>query len=389
MALPITYNIRSLVARWKITMLAIFGIGCVVAVFMVLLAMVSGFRTVLRATGNPNNGVVAQRGSMSELTSWVNRDPASFITADDRIARNASGQPMASCEMVVITSLPRRSDGKAANVTVRGVTQNAFEVRNGIKIVQGRNFQPGLNEVIVGQKIHDRVTGIELGDKLRMQKRDWEVVGIFDAQGSSFESEIWADYNSAGQAFGRTAGCSSLTVRLRDVAAISKFDHDLQVNPNFQVALTPEIKYYEDQAGPVAGPLMAFAVFVAIVMGIGAVFGAMNTMYAIVAARTREVATLRALGFSRFSVLFAFVTESVFLSLVGGALGCALAMFANGYTAGTGQTASFSEIAFAFHITTGDIVAGMIFAGLMGLAGGLLPAFRAARMPISSALREA
>ena len=389
MALPITYNIRSLVARWKITMLAIFGIGCVVAVFMVLLAMVSGFRTVLRATGNPNNGVVAQRGSMSELTSWVNRDPASFITADDRIARNASGQPMASCEMVVITSLARRSDGKAANVTVRGVTQNAFEVRNGIKIVQGRNFQPGLNEVIVGQKIHDRVTGVELGDKLRMQKRDWEVVGIFDAQGSSFESEIWADYNSAGQAFGRTAGCSSLTVRLRDVAALSKFDHDLQVNPNFQVALTPEIKYYEDQAGPVAGPLMAFAVFVAIVMGIGAVFGAMNTMYAIVAARTREVATLRALGFSRFSVLFAFVTESVFLSLVGGALGCALAMFANGYTAGTGQTASFSEIAFAFHITGGDIVAGMIFAGLMGLAGGLLPAFRAARMPISSALREA
>jgi putative ABC transport system permease protein len=389
MALPISYNIRSLVARWKITLLAIFGIGCVVAVFMVLLAMVSGFRTVLRATGNARNGVVAQRGSMSELTSWINRDPANFIMADDRVARGSSGQPMASCEMVVITSLPRRVTGQPANVTVRGVSQNAFEVRNGIKIVQGRNFQQGLNEVIVGQKIHDRVTGVELGDKLRMQKRDWEVVGIFDAQGSSFESEIWADYNSAGQAFGRSAGCSSLTVRLRDVAALSAFDHDLQLNPNFQVALTPEIKYYEDQAGPVAGPLMAFAVFVAIVMGIGAVFGAMNTMYAIVAARTREVATLRALGFSRFSVLFAFVTESVFLSLVGGALGCALALFANGYTAGTGQTASFSEIAFAFHITGGDIAAGMIFAGLMGLAGGLLPAFRAARLPISSALREA
>jgi len=389
MALPISYNIRSLIARWKITLLAIFGIGCVVAVFMVLLAMVSGFRTVLRATGNPRNGVVAQRGSMSELTSWINHDPANFITADDRIARNSSGQPMASCEMVVITNLSRRGDGKPANVTVRGVSPNAFEVRNGMHIVQGRNFQPGLYEVIVGQKIHDRVTGVEIGDKLHMQKRDWEVVGIFDAQGSSFESEIWADYNSAGQAFGRTAGCSSLTVRLRDVAALPAFDHDLQLNPNFQVALTPEIKYYEDQAGPVAGPLMAFAVFVAIVMGIGAVFGAMNTMYAIVAARTREVATLRALGFTRFSVLFAFVVESVFLSLVGGALGCALAMFANGYTAGTGQTASFSEIAFAFHITSGDIIAGMIFAGLMGLAGGLLPALRAARMPITSALREA
>ena len=389
MALPIGYNIRSLVARWKITLLAIFGIGCVVAVFMVLLAMVSGFRTVLRATGNPRNGVVAQRGSNSELTSWINQDPKNFITADDRIARNSSGQPMASCEMVVITSLPKRESGQPANVTVRGVSPAAFQVRNGMNIVKGRNFQPGLYEVIVGQKIHDRVSGIEIGDKLHMQKRDWEVVGIFDAQGSSFESEIWADYNVSGQAFGRSAGCSSLTVRMRDVAALPAFDHDLQLNPNFQVSLTPEIKYYEDQAGPVAGPLMAFAVFVAIVMGIGAVFGAMNTMYAIVAARTREVATLRALGFTRFSVLFAFVMESVFLSLVGGALGCALAMFANGYTAGTGQTASFSEIAFAFHITGGDIVAGMIFAGLMGLAGGLLPALRAARLPISSALREA
>jgi putative ABC transport system permease protein len=390
MALPISYNIRSLVARWKITLLAIFGIGCVVAVFMVLLAMVSGFRTVLRATGNPNNGVVAQRGSMSELTSWVQRDPASFITADDRIARNASGQPMASCEMVVITSLPRRTNGQPANVTVRGVGQNAFDIRNGIHIVKGRNFQPGLYEVIVGQKIHDRVTGVEVGDKLRMQKRDWEVVGLFEADGSSFESEIWADFNSAGQAFGRAnGGCSSLTVRLRDAAVLKGFDHDLQLNPNFQVALKPEIQYYEDQAGPVAAPLMAFAVFVAIVMGVGAVFGAMNTMYAIVAARTREVATLRALGFTRFSVLFAFVTESVFLSLIGGALGCALAMFANGYTAGTGQTASFSEIAFAFQITGVDIAAGLIFAGLMGLAGGLLPAFRAARLPISSALREA
>ena len=390
MALPISYNIRSLVARWKVTLLAIFGIGCVVAVFVVLLAMVSGFRTVLRATGNPRNGVVAQRGSMSELTSWIQRDPRNFITADDRVARSASGEPMASCEVVVITNLSRRTDGKPANVTVRGVSQNAFDIRNAVHIVKGRNFQPGLYEVIVGQKIHDRVTGVEIGDKLHMQKRDWEVVGLFDADGGSFESEIWADYNSAGQAFGRSGGgCSSLTVRMRDVATLSKFDHDLQLNPNFQVALKPEVQYYEDQAGPVAGPLLAFAVFVAIVMGIGAVFGAMNTMYAIVAARTREVATLRALGFSRFAVLFAFVIESVFLALIGGALGCALALFANGYTAGTGQTASFSEIAFAFRISGADIIAGMVFAGLMGLAGGLLPAFRAARLPISTALREA
>lgn len=188
MALPISYNIRSLVARWKVTLLAIFGIGCVVAVFMVLLAMVSGFRTVLRATGEPRNGVVAQRGSLSELTSWINRDPANFITADDRVARGASGEPMASCEVVVVTGLPKRDSGKPANVTVRGVSPRAFEIRKAVHIVKGRNFHPGLYEVIVGQKIHDRVSGVELGDKLRMQKRDWEVVGLFEADGSCLKA---------------------------------------------------------------------------------------------------------------------------------------------------------------------------------------------------------
>jgi putative ABC transport system permease protein len=389
MALPLSYNIRSLVARWKITLLAISGIACVVTVFLVLLAMVSGFRTVLRATGNPRNAIVTQRGSLSELTSWVNREPANFITADDRIARDSAGRPVVSCEVIVMTDLPKRDSGKPANITVRGISPQGLQVRNGVQIVQGRMLQPGLYEVVVGRKIHDRVAGVEVGDKLRMQKHDWEVVGLFDAQGSSFESEIWADYNTAAQAFNRTGGCSSITLRTRDAGNLAQFDKDLRANPNFQVELKPEIQYYEDQAGPVAGPLMAFAVFVALVMGIGAVFGAMNTMYAIVAARTREVATLRALGFSRFAVLFSFVTESVFLALIGGAIGCLLAIPANGYTAGTGQTASFSEIAFAFRITPANMVAGMIFAALMGLAGGLLPALRAARMTISAALREA
>ncbi len=389
MALPISYNVRSLLARWKVTMLAIGGIACVVAVFTVLLAMVSGFRTVLRATGQPQNAMVTQRGSNSELSSWIQRQNADFIQVDNRIARDEKGNPIASCEMVVITSLPRRNNGKPANVNVRGVDPSAFTVRNGVRMVQGRNFTPGLYEIIVGQRIQERVVGLDVGSRLRMNRHDWDVVGIFAADGGSFESEIWGDRNVLSGVFSRTAGCSSITARLRDVSQGPGFDKDLRANPGFQVELKPEIKYYSDQAGAVAGPLLAFAVFVAIVMGVGAVFGAMNTMYAIVAARTREVGTLRALGFSRRSILTAFVIESVFLALLGGGLGCLLSIPANGVTASTGLTASFSEIAFAFHITSADLMTGMIFAGLMGIVGGLMPAFRAARLPITSALREA
>ena len=389
MALPVSYNVRSLLVRWKTSLLAMFGIGLVVTVFIVLLAMVSGFRLVLRATGLPDNGIVTQRGSNSELTSWLTKDNADVISVDGRVAREKDGQPMASCEMVVITALPRQNNGQLANVTVRGVTPKAFDVRGGLNFVQGRNFTPGLDEIIVGKQIQQRVKGLDLGSKVRMQNRDWTVVGIFAADGNSFESEIWGDYNVMGPAFMRQGGCESLTVRLTSAAVISGFDKDLRANPQMQVKLDPERKYYEDQAGPVAGPLLALAGFVSIVMGIGAVFGAMNTMYAIVSARTREVGTLRALGFSRFSILSSFVLESVFLALVGGLLGCLLAIPANGFSTATGQTASFSEIAFAFRITSVDLLAGLVFALVMGIFGGLLPAFRAARLPITSALREA
>ena len=389
MALPISYNVRSLLARWKVTLLAIGGIACVVAVFTALLAMVSGFRLVLRATGQAQNGVITQRGSTSELTSWIQRQYAEPIQVDDRIARTAKGDPMASCEMVVITSIPRKLNGQPANVNVRGVTPIAFDVRNGVRIIQGRNFTPGLFEIIVGQRIQERVVGLDVGSKLRMNRHEWEVVGVFAADGGSFESEIWGDRDALSQVFNRTAGCSSITARLRDVSDAPRFDKDLRANPSFQVELKPEIQYYEDQAGAVALPLLAFAVFVAIVMGIGAVFGAMNTMYAIVASRTREIGTLRALGFSRISILTSFVIESVFLSLLGGGLGCLLAIPANGITASTGLTASFSEIAFAFRISPANLVTGLVFAALMGIFGGMLPAFRAARLPITSALREA
>ncbi len=388
MAIPISYNLRSLIARWRVTLLALGGIGLVVAVIVVLLAMISGFQTVLRSTGSPQNAMITQRGSLSELTSWFSTENANTIMVDDRFARGKDGQPLASCEIVVMTSLPKKNVNAPANITVRGVTPRAFAVRNGIKLAQGRMFRPGLSEVIVGERLPDRVQGVTVGSKIPMQRHDFEVVGIFSANGSSFESEIWGDLDVLAGTLRRRGGCESVTARMKDASLIGALDRDLRANPQMQVEAKPEIKYYEDQSGPVAGPLMALAGFVAIVMGIGAVIGAMNTMYAIVAARTREVGTLRALGFSRTAVLVSFVLESVFLALVGGALGCLIAIPANGFSTGTGQTASFSEIAFAFRITGTDVMVGMIFAAAMGFAGGLLPAFRAARMSITNALRS-
>lgn len=389
MALPIRYNIRNLRQRWKVTLLAIFGIALVVAAVVVIASMAAGFQAALRSTGTDQNAIVTQRGSMSELTSWIDIGNARTIMTDPRIAREPDGTPLASCEIVIIASKPKKTDNQPTNITLRGVTPEAFKVRNSVKLAEGRMFQPGLFEIIVGKRISDRVNGLNVGDILKVQRKEFKVVGLFTADGSSFESEMWGDYNAMAPAVGRNGGCESITVRLNNPASLAPFDKDLRADPQFQVKADSERQYYEDQAGGIAMALKILAGFVGFVMGIGAVFGAMNTMYAIVSQRTREIGTLRALGFSRFSILLSFVMESVLLALVGGVLGCLLAVPMNGFTAGTGQTQSFSELAFAFKITPGIVLTGMIFAALMGLIGGLLPAVRASQMPITKALREA
>jgi len=360
----------------------------VVAAFVTILSMARGFNIALSSTGSDNNAIVTQRGSMSELSSWMNVSAAQLVAVDPRVARGDDGKPLASCEVVVITARPDKATGYPTNVTFRGVSPVGFKVRNGIKIVEGRMFQPGLFEVIVGKKIADRLQGVEVGSIIPIQRKNWKVVGLFTADGSSFESEIWGDYDAMAPAIGRNGGCESLTVRLTSPAVLSAFDKDLRANPQFQLQADSEKTYYENLAGPTAGALMGLAAFVAIVMGIGAVFGAMNTMYAIVSQRTREIGTLRALGFSRFSILFSFVLESVLLAIVGGVLGCLVALPMNGFTAATGTNA-FSQLAFAFRVTPPLLITGLIFAVLMGIAGGLLPAVRASRLPITRALREA
>ena len=388
MALPLSYNVRNVRNRWQVTLLAISGIALVVAVFTVLMAMSEGFAMALRTTGRADNAMIVQRGSASELTSWIPLDQRQMIVVRDEVERGPDGQPLASPEDVVVTMKPKK-DGEPTNITVRGVSPRAFAVRGEIKIVEGRTFTPGLYEVIVGDKIAKRVQGLDIGAGVKLQKHEWKVVGTFTSKGGAFESEIWGDAEVMSVDFGRTGGSNAMSVRLKPGTDVATLDRWIRSNPQMQLQAVSERKYYDDQAGPLAKILRQLATFVAIIMGVGAVFGAMNTMYAIVAARTREIGTLRALGFSRRAILFSFVLESVTLALAGGAIGCLLAFPMNGYSTGTGQTQSFSEIAFAFRITTGIVVTGIVFAVVMGFIGGLLPALRAARLPITSALREA
>jgi putative ABC transport system permease protein len=385
MALPFSYNVKNLVVRWRVTTLAVGAIALVVAVLVVLMAMAQGFRIALQATGTVENAVLTQRGSTGELTSGISRDHANVVIVDSRVLRDADGRPLASPEVFVVASLPR-NDGVVTNVSLRGVTPRAFEVRHGVRIIRGRPFQRGLYELIIGRRAAERYAGVAVGSTVRLQRRDWTITGVFEANSGGFESEIWGDLDVVAAAFNRRGGYQSVTLRLADPATVGRFNDDLQKNPRMQVQLVQERKYYDDQSAQVSLPLMALAAFVAIVMGIGAIFGAMNTMYAIVAARTREIGTLRALGFSRGAILITFVTESTLLALAGGLLGCALAIPANGLTSAAGG-ANFAEVSFAFQITAPTVGTALILALFMGLAGGFLPAWRASRLPITEALR--
>jgi putative ABC transport system permease protein len=387
MALPLSYNIRNLRVRWTVTLLAALGIALVVAVFVVLMAMGAGFSLALRSTGSTENAIVVQRGATAELTSGFSRADANRVLVDSRVMRDSERRPMASPEIVVVGVLTRK-EGQDVNVTIRGVTPMAFKVRSVVKVVEGRAMQPGLFEIIVGRKLNQRMQRASIGDSIRMQKKDWKIVGVFEADGSGFESEIWGDAEVMAPAFNRSGGYQSLTVRLADPTTLTAFNEELKRDPAIRVEIKEERAFYEEQSSGIATVILVLASFVGLVMGVGAVFGAMNTMYAIVSARTREIGTLRALGFRRWSVMVSFVLEAVLLAMVGGVAGCLLALPANLLTTSTGG-ANFSEVAFAFHITNNALMVGLGFALVMGLIGGLLPAFRAARLPITSALREA
>jgi putative ABC transport system permease protein len=387
MALPFAYNVRSLLVRWKSTLLAMIGIAFVVAVLVALLSMASGFRSAFRPTGSAQNAILLQKGAQSEIGSSISKASADSLALDSRIARAADGKALVSPELVTVVALPKVSNGRLSNVTVRGITQRAFDVRDGIRIVQGRRMKPGVFELIVGKQIQSRFRGLDVGSRPSLMKREFEVVGVFDADGSAFESELWVDYDAMASAFNRAGTESSITVRLSNPSTLPELRQELDSNPRYQLQTTPELQFYEEQAGPLSKFLQSLAAFVSIVMGIGAVFAAMNTMDAVIASRTREIGTLRALGFSRTTILATFVLEGLILAVAGGILGCVLSLAMVAFKATT--TANLADVVFGFQVTLTDLAYGMLFAVAMGVVGSFLPAVRASRVPIIDSLREA
>ncbi|MCU0234243.1 MAG: ABC transporter permease [Thermoanaerobaculales bacterium] len=389
MAIPITYNLRSVAARWRTAVVSVAGIAGTVGVFVAMLAMARGFQATLIASGSPENAIIRRAGASSEMDSIVALDQVRIIGDAAQVARGAGGVPLVSPEVVVIGAFQLKSSGTDANVQVRGLSPQVLEVRPSVTVAQGRFFQPGLAEIVVGKNAVTTYRGLDLGAKVRFGGREWTVVGIFDAGGSAFDSELWTDAGVLAQAFKRPENIfQSATVRLESAAAFDGLKDTLTSDPRLSVQVEREEAYYTRQSQMVSTLIRVLGFLVAFVMAIGAVFGALNTMYSAVAARAREIATMRALGFGGGSVVLSFMLEALLIAAAGGILGCLAVLPLNGFTAGTMNWQTFSHLAFAFKVTPQLLLAGISFALLMGLAGGVLPAVRAARLPVATALRE-
>ena len=363
------------------------GIAMVVAVFVMTLAIAQGFRATLVASGSPDNAIVLRKSATAETVSAVLRTDVPIIESLPQIARGADGRPLASSELVVIIALPRQTDNQPANVPVRGVGPRAYEVRDSLKIVEGRRFTPGTREINAGRLAVGRFKGLTLGSDVKFGAATWKVVGIFTADDAAFESELWGDVDLMMPAFQRD-GYQSMTVKLADPSMFDSLKAAVEGDPRLHLQPRREQEYYAEQSRAMTTVIRVFGTFVTVILSIGAMFGAMNTMYAAVAYRTREIGTLRALGFSRFRIVTAFLAESIALAIVGGVLGCILALPVHGLSTGTTNFTSFSEVAFKFRITPILMAGGLVFSAVMGAVGGLLPAIRAARIPVARALRE-
>jgi putative ABC transport system permease protein len=386
MGLISSYNLRSMTVRKGTAAMTAMGIAMVVAVFVMTMAIAQGFRGALVSSGSNENAILLRKGATSETVSGVLRSQLPLIEAMPQVAR-ANGHVMASPELVVIIALPRQSDDQPANVPVRGVGPLAYEVRNTLTFVEGRRFTPGTREINVGKQATVRFKGLTLGSEVKFGGASWKVVGVFTADDASFESEVWGDVDLMMPAFQRN-GYQSVTLKLTDPSAFESFAAAVTADPRLDLKPYPERDYYEEQSATTGTLIRVFATFVTAILSIGAVFGAMNTMYAAVAYRTREIGTLRALGFSRVRIVSAFLAESVALAVIGGAIGCILALPVHGLSTGAMNMTSFSELAFKFRITPGLLANGLMFSAVMGAVGGLLPAIRAARIPVARALRE-
>ena len=387
MTIPLIYNARSVLQRPVSTALTALGIGLVVAVFIGMLALANGFRAALVRTGSDTNVLVLRRGADSELSSGLDRETASIIATSPHIATGADGQPLVSPETYVIIPLARRGDtSSVANVVARGVNPSAWSVRQHAQVVAGALPASGRSEVCVGTRMAQRFPNTDVGQTLRFGGRDWTVACHFTAGGSSFESEIWGENEQFKQVF-RRDGFSSVIFRLNDPAAFEEAERALENDQRLTVDVYREAAYYASQSELLGRILEILAMLITSIMAVGAIFGAVNTMYAAVSSRAPEIAVLLTLGFHPRSVLLSFLVESALIALAGGIVGILLALPINGLVTSTTNWSSFSEIAFAFRVTPGLLLAGVVFAAVMGTLGGFFPAWRAARMPVVQALR--
>ena len=385
MPIPLSYSYRNLLARRLTSFLTAGGMALVVFVFAAALMLTEGLRQTLVATGSYDNAVVLRAGSETEVQSAIDRTQAGIISSQPEVAMGPEG-PLVASEAIVLINLPKRGTGNPANVMIRGVQPASFALRREVKLAEGRWFRPGSNELVAGVQLARRFQGAGLGETLRFAMRTWRIVGILDAGNTGFSSEIWGDVEQLLQAFRRNA-FSSVIMRLKEPTAFPDLQVRLEADPRLPVQVRREVEFYEAQSKRLADFIRVLGMVLTSIFGLGAVLGAMVTMYAQVGARIGEIGTMRALGFPRRDILLAFLVESVLLGLAGWALGLIPASLLNFYTLSTLNWSSFAEITFRFTLTPGIILQSMIFGVGMGLLGGLLPALKAARLPLLEALR--
>ncbi len=387
MAIPLAYNLRNLAVRKTTTLMTALGIALTVAVLVAVLALVGGLRRALETTANPLNVLVMRKGATAELSGGMARSVFEDLKSKPGIARGADGHPLASLELVTVINLPSVQNPNGMNVTLRGLTETGFELREQVKISAGRCFRPGMREVVVGRSVARRYPDAQIGRKLHFGRGDWEVVGVMDGGQTANNSEIFCDLNQMSGDFNRYDQLSSALVRSTDAVSVDALVNSINDDRRL-LAVAQTEQHYMDLQTSSAAPIQYLGVFVSIIMAVGSSFAAMNTMYAAVARRAKEVGTLRVLGFSRGSILTSFFFESLLLSLIGGALGCMLVLPLNNVTTGLMSFQSFSEIAFNFRVGPEAMAIGIAFALVMGAIGGLFPARSAANKEILVALRD-
>lgn len=378
-------NLKSIPQRLGASLVIVIGIAGVVGVLVAMLSMSTGLNKTLTATGDPNRAIVLRGGSNGELASFLDRSAATLIKQDPAIARHSDQLPLASGELIVITEVPRKGQNSGANVSLRGIEAKGLTVRPELKLIEGRRFKPGLREIIVGKGAYTQFDGLQVGSKLKFRGSYWDVVGVFET-GDAHDSELWADLDTVQSAFGRS-GVSSVVVRLNFREAFKDLKRRLESDPQLNVEVKTEQDYFSSQSSGLTRQIGFLTSIVTVIMAFGALFGALNTMYSAVSARTAEIGTLRALGFGNAPVVASVMAEAMFLSLLGGVLGAGIAyVLFNDYSVST-LGGGFTQVAFNFAVTPGLVAQGLSWAMAIGFLGGLAPAVRAARLPVTAALR--